>query len=78
MSGCPSFQSELKSGGSGASERSPAGAPAATQLLSVSISASVRLGSSTNSPCSGLANQGGIVRSVVTLRIDFAQGRVSS
>ena len=78
MSGCPSFHSELKAGGSGACERSPAGAPAATQLFRVSISASVRLGSSTNSPCSGLANHGGMVRSVVTRRIDFAQGRVSS
>ena len=34
--------------------------------------------SSTNWPCSGLANQGGMVRSWVTLAIDFPHGRAWS
>ena len=56
---------------------SPAGAPAATQLKMVSISASVRPRSFSNTPLGAEANHGGISRDSTLLAMARAQGRVS-
>ena len=74
----PSYWLSAKTSGSGASARSPAGAPASTQARMVSISASVRPRSFSKTPLGSVANQGGISRDSTLRAMARAHGRVSA
>ena len=74
----PSYRSSGQTGAGGASTRSPAGAPASTQVMIVSISASVSPRSFSKTPFGSVANQGGISRDSTLRAMARAHGRVSS
>ena len=80
-SGVPSDQPSLASSAhcaaGGASALSPAGAPASTHCRMVSISASVRPRSFSNTPFGAEANHGGISRDSTLRAMERAHGRVS-